>query len=136
MENFQVSLSPPLAAVLTARIAQIVQQRSLLTLEEIDSIMQDEGPLVAVDFFDKFVRQSMHVDFAQFVEPPPPLPRQVPQRSRQNFPNDGRSFVGLVDKAALLESVERESELRDEVTPAQALAVAPERRYFYLGGRN
>ena len=54
-----------------AQIAQIVQQRSLLTFEEINSMMQDEGPVVRADFFDKFIRQSMHVDFAQFVEPPP-----------------------------------------------------------------
>lgn len=107
-----------------ATIAQIVQQRSLLTLEEIDSMMQDEGPVVATDFFDKFVRQSVHVDFAQFVVPPPPLPRQVSQRSRREFPNDGRSVVGLIDKAALLEAINLEPEFGDEVTPAQALAVA------------
>ena len=99
-------------------------------------MMQDKGPVVTADFFDKFVRQSMHVDFAQFVEPPPPLPRQVSQRSRRNFPNDGSSVVGLLDKAALLEAVKPESEFRDDVTPAQALSVAPERRYFCLGRRN
>lgn len=107
-----------------ATIAQIVQQRSLLTLEEIDSFMQDEGPIVATDFFDKFVRQSMHVDFGQFVEPPPPLPRQMSQRSRREFPNDGRSVVGLIDKAALLEAINLEPEFKDDVTPATALAVA------------
>lgn len=107
-----------------ATIAQIVQQRSLLTLEEIDSIMQESGPVVPADFFDKFVRQSMHVDFAQFVEPPLPLSRQVPQKSRRQFPNDGRSVVGVVDKVALLEVVEQEPELSDEVARDKALAVA------------
>ncbi len=82
------------------------------------------------------LRAISSVDFAQFVEPPPPLPRQVSQRSRREFPNDGRSVVGLIDKAALLEAVERESDLRDEVTPAQALAVTPERRCFCLGRCN
>lgn len=98
-----------------ATIAQIVQKRSLLTLEEIDSIMQEGVPVVpTTDFFDKFVRQSMHVDFALFVEPPPLLPRQIFKRSRQNFPNDGRSVVGVVDKVAFLKAVQQELELSDE----------------------
>lgn len=40
------------------QIAHIVQQRSLLTLEEIQSVIQEGGPVVPADFFDKFVRQS------------------------------------------------------------------------------
>lgn len=106
------------------QIAQIIQQRSLLTLEEIQSVMQDSGPVVPADFFDKFVRQSMHVDFAQFVEPPPPLQGRVSEHSKQKFPNDGRSVVGVVDKAALLKAVEQEPELSDEAAKDKALAVA------------
>lgn len=45
------------------QVAQIVFERSLLTLEEIESVTQDSGPVVSADFFDKFVRQSMHIDF-------------------------------------------------------------------------
>lgn len=106
------------------QIAQIVQQRSLLTLEEIQSAMQENGPVVPADFFDKFVRQSMHVDFAQFVEPPLPLQRQVSQRNRQDFPNDGRSVVGVVDKLALLKAVAQQPELSDEAAKDKALAAA------------
>lgn len=113
-------------------IAKIVQQRSLLTLEEIQSVMQEEGPVVSADFFDKFVRQSMHVDFTQFVEPPPPLPRRVSKHSRQNFPNDRRSVVGVVDKAALLKAVGQEPELSDEAARDKALAVAHDEGYFCL----
>lgn len=105
------------------QIAQIVRERSLLTLEEIQSAMQEDRPVVPADFFDKFVRQSMHVDLAQFVEPPLPLQGQVFQTSRRNFPNDGRSVVGLVDKTALLEAVEQEPELTDEAARDEALAV-------------
>ncbi len=106
------------------QIAHIVRERSLLTVEEIQSVMQDSGPVVPTDFFNKFMRQSMHVDFAQFVEPPPPLPRRVSERSKQNFPNDGRSVVGIVDKAALLKAVEQEPELSDEAARDKALAAA------------
>jgi hypothetical protein len=92
------------------QVAQIVQGRSLLTLEEIESVTQDSGPVVPADFFDKFVRQSMHVDFAQFIESPPPLPRSLPQRRHQQFPNDGRSLVAVLDKKALLQALEEEDE--------------------------
>jgi len=105
-----------------AQFAGIVQERSLLTLEEIDSLTQEDGPIVPVDFFDKFVRQSMHVDFAQFIEPPLPFPRNPPQRQKRGFPNDGRSVVGVIDRAALLKVLESESD--DEVTKAKALALA------------
>jgi hypothetical protein len=69
-------------------------------------MMQDSGPVVPANFFDRFVRQSMHVDFAQFVEPPTPLPRKSPCRQLRSFPNDGRSVVGVLDKAALLLKVQ------------------------------
>ncbi len=85
-------------------------------------MMQEDGPVLSVDFFDSFVRQSMHVDLAQFIEPPPPLPRILPQRQRQKFPNDGRSIVAVVDKVALLKSLETKPD--DETAKAKALAVA------------
>ena len=106
------------------QIVQIIRERSLLTLEEIQSAMQEDGPVVPADFFDKFVRQSMHVDFAQFVEPPPLLQGRSSQTSRRNFPNDGRSVVAVVDKAALLEAVAQEPELSDEAARDEALAAA------------
>ncbi len=105
-----------------AQFAGIVSERSLLSLEEIDSMMQEDGPVLSVDFFDSFVRQSMHVDLAQFIESPPPLPRILPQRQRQKFPNDGRSIVAVVDKVALLKALETEPD--DETAKAKALAVA------------
>ncbi len=105
-----------------AQFAGIVQERSLLTLEEIDSLTQEDGPIVPVDFFDKFVRQSMHVDFSQFIEPPLPFPRNPPQCQKRGFPKDGRSVVGVIDKAALLKALEPEPD--DEVAKAKALAVA------------
>ena len=102
-----------------AQIVSIVQQRSLLTLEEIDSLMQDSEPVVPADFFDRFVRQSMHVDFDQFVEPPAPLPRKPDCRQPPSFPNDGRSIVAIIDKAALLEVLDPEP--FDEATKTKVL---------------
>lgn len=104
------------------QVARIATERWLLTLSDIDSAMQDEGPVVPADFFHKFVRQSMHVDLAQFVEPPPPWPRCSSQHRKQRFDNDGCSVVAVIDKAALLEVLS--PELDDETALSEALAVA------------
>ena len=107
-----------------SQITSIVVERSFLTLEEIESIYQDEGPVVEADFFDKFVRQSMSVDFAQFVEAPAPLPRIPKPGGKQRFPNDGRSVVTAINKSDLLKAIESVPEENDEVTKASVLDVA------------
>jgi len=106
------------------QITDIVVERSFLTLEEIESIYQDSGPVVEADFFDKFVRQSMSVDFAQFVEAPAPLPRIPNLDGKQKFPNDGRSVVVAIDKNDLLNALESKPEPSVEVNPDDILAIA------------
>ena len=54
----------------------------------------------------------MHIDFAQFIESPPPLPRKLPRRRHQQFPDDGRSVVTVLDKKALLQALEEQDELK------------------------
>jgi len=79
-----------------------------LTLEEIESVTG----LPAGRFFDKFVRQSMHVDFAQFIEFNRPAP--ACQR-RQQFPMMGVlcRCPGQESAASALEE-EDEQELNSE----------------------
>jgi hypothetical protein len=50
----------------------IFQSRSKLAFEELDAITSSEGPVMASDAFAQFVRQSMHVDFSDFIEPRKP----------------------------------------------------------------
>lgn len=113
-----------LAGDVISQITEIVAERSFLTLEEIESIYQDSGPIVEAEFFDKFVRQSMSVDFAQFVEAPAPLPRIHKPGGKQKFPNDGRSIVTAINKSDLLKAIESVPEENDEVTKADVLDVA------------
>jgi len=108
------------------QITDIVVERSFLTLEEIESIYQDSGPVVEADFFDKFVRQSMSVDFAQFVEAPAPLPR-IPKPGvggKQKFPSDGRSIVTAINKSDLLSALSSVTEEKHDARPASVLEVA------------
>ena len=122
LEVLQTQEQLQVAGDAITQVAKILAERWLLNLEEIDSAIQDEGPVVPPGFFERFVRQSMHVDLAQFVEPPPVLPRSSSPRHKQRFANDGSSVVAVIDKAALLEVLE--PELDDQTAKAEALAVA------------
>ena len=124
LEHLNTSEQLRLAGDVISQITKIIAERSFLTLEEIESIYQDEGPIVAAEFFDKFVRQSMSVDFAQFVEAPPPLPRSKNRNGKRLFPNDGRSVVASINKNDLLKALESQPHLSDEVTTEHVLAIA------------
>ncbi len=132
LEHLNPSEQLLLAGDVISQITEIVAERSFLTLEEIESIYQDEGPIVSAEFFDKFVRQSMSVDFSQFVEAPPPLPRSKNRNGKHLFPNDGRSVVASIDKNDLLKALESQPHLSDEVTRDEFWDIADSPRNGYL----
>ncbi|BAU15738.1 unknown protein (plasmid) [Leptolyngbya sp. NIES-3755] len=114
-----------LAGDVIDRMAQIIHDRALLTIEEIHHIGNAEGPIMPPGAFDRFVRQSMQVNLMQFVEAPSVPPRAMPVGSRFDYPNDGRSVVAEIDQAALLEALDEELQFFEEPeTYEQALALA------------
>ena len=94
-----------IAAEAIAKMAQLVRDRSLLTMEELQALGSDEGPIMPSDAFNRYVRQTMQVDFEQFIEPLPSLPRKIPECQPSQFPDDGRSVVAVVDKETLLQAL-------------------------------
>jgi hypothetical protein len=58
---------------------------------------------MADDAFDRHVRQSMVVDFDQFIEPLQSLPRKAPE-----YTKNGNSIVGAIDKEVLIQALEEE----------------------------
>lgn len=76
--------------------------------------------------FDRFVRQSMQVNFAQFVEAPPVPPRLASQSNDSTMPEEEQSVVATLETSVLIEALETEGVLVDEVpaTYEQALALA------------
>lgn len=114
------------AAAAIARIAQLVGDRSLITFEELMADFSDEGPVMPKDAFDRYVRQTMQVDFDQFIEPLPSPPRQPSERQYSRmFPKDGRSVVGILEKSDLLEALEQQQQEFDEAQDyAKALETA------------
>jgi hypothetical protein len=105
-----------------AQIVDVFHERSSLAFEDLQAAATDDGPVMPNDAFDRYVRQTMDVDFDQFIEPPAGFPRRPPQRGDRDATDDGQSIVGVVDKARLLDVLD--SELSEEEAYHQAISVA------------
>jgi|GEM_PF-274972 len=114
-----------LAGDAIVRLAQLVQDRAWLTTEELHQLGNTEGPIMPLGAFDRFVRQSMQVNFEPFIEAPPVPPRIGSQISHSTeFPDDGRSVVAEVDRAALLKALDAEVEFVETETVEQSISLA------------
>lgn len=117
-----------IAAEAIAQIAEVFQERSVRVFEELEAATSEEGPVMPADAFDRYVRQSMQVDFEQFIESPLSLARRAPQRSSQPSVEDERSVVGELDQAALLQALDEQMSQAPGLTEAeifnQAIGVA------------
>ena len=74
---------------------------------------------MADDAFDRYVRQSMVVDFEQFIEPLPSLTRKTPEQAK-----NGNSIFGEIDKEVLIQALEQESLLSVEEEFERAISTA------------
>jgi hypothetical protein len=74
---------------------------------------------MADDAFDRYVRQSMMVDFEQFIEPLQSLPRKISEQRKS-----GNSIVGEIDKEVLIQALEQESLLSMEEEFERAISTA------------
>jgi hypothetical protein len=101
------------------QITDLFCDRSSFLFEELHSRAVEGEPIMADDAFDRYVRQSMVVDFEQFLEPLPSLPRKISEQSKS-----GNSIVSEIDKAVLIQVLEQESLLSPEEEYEQVLSTA------------
>ena len=101
------------------QIADLFCDRSSFLFEELHSRAVKGEPIMADDAFDRYVRQSMVVDFDQFIEPLQSLPRKIPEQTKH-----GNSIVGAIDKEVLIHSLEQESLLSLEEEFERAISTA------------
>jgi hypothetical protein len=101
------------------QIADLFCDRSNFLFEELHSRTANGEPIMADDAFDRYVRQSMVVDFDQFIEPLPSLTRKIPEQAK-----NGNSIVGAIDKEVLIQALEQESLLSFEEKFEQAISTA------------
>lgn len=125
------------AAEAIAQIVQVSQVRSMVAFEELEATASDEGPVMPADAFDRYVRQTMEVDFEPFIEPIESLPRKAPQLQALM---DGESIIGELDQAALLQAFNEQMAREPGLTEVEAfnratLAVLLMTRMWRLGHR-
>ena len=101
------------------QIADLFCDRSNFLFEELHSRTANGEPIMADDAFARYVRQSMVVDFDQFIEPLQSLPRKISEQTKH-----GNSIVGAIDKEVLIQALEQESLLSFEEKFEQAISTA------------
>ena len=101
------------------QIADLFCDRSSFLFEEIHSRAVKGEPIMADDAFDRYVRQAMVVDFEQFIEPLPSLPKKIPEPTKH-----GNSTVSAIDKEVLIQALEQESLLSFEDELELAISTA------------
>ena len=101
------------------QIADLFCDRSSFLFEELHSRTANGEPIMADDAFDRYIRQSMVVDFDQFIEPLQGLPRKSPEQAKSI-----NSVVAEIDKEVLIQSLEQESLLSFEEEFERAISTA------------
>ncbi len=101
------------------QITDLFCDRSNLCFELLQARANHGEPVMSDHAFDRYVRQSVVVDFDQFIQPFESLPRKPSEKIK-----DGDSVVGAVDKEVLLQVLEQEHLLSWEEELDLALSIA------------
>jgi hypothetical protein len=101
------------------QIADLFCDRSNLCFELLQAYASHGEPVMSDHAFDRYVRQSVVVDFEQFIQ----LFESLPRKSSEKI-KDGDSVVGAVNKEVLLQVLEQEHLLSWEEELDLALSIA------------
>jgi hypothetical protein len=110
------------AAQTIGQVADIFQVQAGVVFEELDATATQDGPRMAADAFDRYVRQYMAIDFEDYIEAPEALPRSV--RTVKEVEAEFYSVAESVEKDLLLEVLHDEIVLTEAEAHAEALSVA------------
>lgn len=102
-----VSQQLQVASVALLQMVEVFRIRSMETFEELEAYTSDDGPVMGDGDFACFVRQTMDIDFDQFIQP-----LVSPIRKPYTFTkgDEYQSQLEIVDKQVLLEAIEVVSE--------------------------
>ena len=98
-----------------SQITDLFELRSQLAFESIQAVGSDDGPVMSGDAFDRYVRQSMQIDFDVYIEPLSSLPRKVSEFQVGDEVEGMQSVVAEIERKVLLEAI-----LPDPVDPETA----------------
>jgi hypothetical protein len=108
-----------IAGEAVCQITDLFCDRSSFLFDELHSRTANGEPIMADDAFDRYIRQSMVVDFDQFIEQLQSLPRKSPEQAKSI-----NSIVAEIDKEVLIKSLEQESLLSFEQEFERAISTA------------
>jgi hypothetical protein len=98
------------------RLGEIYADRSAMQLSEIEYLLHPaQEPIMSLDAFDRYVRQSMIVDLEQFIEAP-----ELPEYEREY----NLTVVREQSKAEILAAISESEEIDPEVAYRAAMALA------------
>ncbi|MBD2068938.1 hypothetical protein H6F93_15650 [Leptolyngbya sp. FACHB-671] len=106
------------AAEAIGQIVEVFQERSALAFEELEATNSEEGPVMPTDAFERYVRQTMEVDFEGFIEPLASLPRKTAERPLSS--DQQGSVMGEIDQVALLQALDEQMNQHPGLTEAEA----------------
>ena len=101
-----VSQQLKVASVAMLQMVEVFCVRNAEVLEELELYRSNDGAVMGDRDFASFVRQTMDIDFDEFIEP---LVSPIP-RSHTHGKGNSQSIVEVVDREALLETAEESQE--------------------------
>lgn len=111
MEIQDSCLQLQIAGDAIARISDVFAQRSDLAFQDLEAAAAHDGPIMSLDEFDRYVRQSMQIDLNDYIESIASLPGLPLDQDLTNKPStesdDDDSLVREVSKSALLDVLDR-----------------------------
>ena len=106
-------LDPPtqiaIAGEVIARVAALFATAAEQVFEELDATATQDGPAMMIEQFLPYVRQSMEIDFSQFVggfERETTRGAYAPRLAESEEQEEERTIVAIVDPVALADAVE------------------------------
>ena len=107
-----------------AEVAEIFQVQAGLIFELLDATATIDGPMMGSDAFDRYVRQSMEIDFDDYIEKPEPLQKISTSTPSKPPEDEFYSQVQSVDKTILIEALHEEIIMSDVAARESVMSVA------------
>jgi hypothetical protein len=105
-------------------ITDIFQVQAGLIFELLDATAMMDGPTMGSDAFDRYVRQSMEIDFDDYIEKLESLERMPRSNTSKLRDDEFYSQVQSVDKMTLIEALHEEIIMSDVAVRESVMSVA------------
>ncbi len=122
--NLSVTAQLEMSSRAIAEVTDIFEVQAELIFELLDATVTSDGPIMRSDAFDRYVRQSMDINFDDYIEKLQPLERSHRSNGSKLQNGEFYSQVQSVDKNTLIESLHEEIIMSDLAVRESVMAVA------------